>query len=265
MLVGADAARQDLRDVGVGDDREAEVDGAGGGRVLLVVDLAEREHEGEDAPLVVEEDLARLLEPARLEAAEGHRGAAGEAERVDERRGVGAVGDQERLPVHLARRGGGAARPCVSPLRVRAHEDEDVALLQVARELLGRLVVRQRADAGGEAGHAAVDELDPLLAQDAVGRGPEPEARRERNPAQRLERLDRLVRDERGRAGVERPAEVRQPDAARSAPAGASRAPRPSASSRSPSLSTRRPVSARMTGSAYAVPSKPTGVSRPSG
>ncbi len=92
---------QDLRDVGVGDDREAEVDGAGGGRVLLVVDLAEREHEGEDAALVVEQDLAGLLEAARLEPAEGHRGAAGEAEGVDERRGVRAVGDEERLPAHL--------------------------------------------------------------------------------------------------------------------------------------------------------------------
>ena len=101
----------------------------------------------------------------------------------------------------------------VSPLRVRPHEHEDVALLQVARDLLGRLVVRQRADAGREAGHASVDQLDALLAQDAVGRGPEPETGRERDAVQRLERFDRLVRDERGGAGVERAAEVRQPEA----------------------------------------------------
>ena len=65
VLVGADAAGQDLGDVGVGDDRKAEVDRAGGGRVLLVVHFAQRQHEGEDAPLVVEQYLARLLQTSR--------------------------------------------------------------------------------------------------------------------------------------------------------------------------------------------------------
>ena len=46
VLVGGHAGRQDLRDARVGDHREAEGDGAGGRRVLQVVDLAEGEHEG---------------------------------------------------------------------------------------------------------------------------------------------------------------------------------------------------------------------------
>jgi len=60
VLVGGDAGGQDLGDVGVGDDREAEADGPGRGGVLLVIDLAQGEHEGEDAFLVVEQDLAGL-------------------------------------------------------------------------------------------------------------------------------------------------------------------------------------------------------------
>ena len=138
----------------------------------------------------------------------------------------------------------------LSPPVLDAHEDEDVALLEVARQLLGGLVVGQRADAGGEAGHAAVDELDALLAQDGVGGRPEPEALDERRAEQRLERLDGLVGDQRGDAGVERVAEVGEPEAARSGPAGSQPRALASACSRSPSFSTRWPVSARITGSA---------------
>ena len=89
VLVGGDAGRQDLRDAGVGDDREAVVDGARGRRVLQVVDLAQGEHEGEDALPVVEQDVLRL---AALHAAEGQGRAGGEAHRVDGREGVGPNG-----------------------------------------------------------------------------------------------------------------------------------------------------------------------------
>ena len=89
MLVGRDAGGQDLGDDGVGDDREAEVDRARRGGVLQVVHFAQRQHEGEDAVLVVEQDLARL--PA-LHAAEGQRRAGGEAQGVDGADGVGAEG-----------------------------------------------------------------------------------------------------------------------------------------------------------------------------
>jgi hypothetical protein len=64
VLVGADAARQNLRDIGVGDHREAEVDGARGGGVLLVVHLTQSQNKGHDSPLVVEQNLASLLEAA---------------------------------------------------------------------------------------------------------------------------------------------------------------------------------------------------------
>ena len=67
VLVGADAGRQDLRDVGVGDDREAVVDRAGGRRVFFVIDFAKGQDEGEDAILVV---LQVGLEIAGLDTAE---------------------------------------------------------------------------------------------------------------------------------------------------------------------------------------------------
>ena len=53
VLVGAHAGGEDLRDVGGRDGREAVADRAGRRRVPLVGDLAQREHEREDAVLVV--------------------------------------------------------------------------------------------------------------------------------------------------------------------------------------------------------------------
>ena len=57
---------------------------------------------------------------------------------------------------------------------VAAEEDQDVALLQLAHDLDGDLVRLGAADDGGEAGHAAVDELDAPRAQlDVVDRAVE--------------------------------------------------------------------------------------------
>ena len=53
VLVAGDARGQDLRDDRIGDDREAIVDGPGGRRVLQIVHLAQGQHEGEHAILVV--------------------------------------------------------------------------------------------------------------------------------------------------------------------------------------------------------------------
>ena len=80
VLVGGDAGGQDLRDAGVGDDGEAVVDGPGGGGVLQVVHLAQRQHEGEDALPVVHQNVLGL--PA-LHPAEGQRRTGGEAQGVD--------------------------------------------------------------------------------------------------------------------------------------------------------------------------------------
>ena len=95
VLVGADARGQDLGDVGLGDGREAVVDGAGRRRVLEVVHLAQGQDEGEDAVLVVAQDA---LVVARLHAAEGHGGARGEADRVDVAEDLGAEGHQPASP-----------------------------------------------------------------------------------------------------------------------------------------------------------------------
>ena len=98
VLVGADAGGQDLRDVGVGDGREAVVDGPGGGGVLLVVDLAQRQHEGEHAVLVVAQ---HLREVTGLRPAEGHGRAGGETQRIDRRGHVLAEGNQAGVPAEL--------------------------------------------------------------------------------------------------------------------------------------------------------------------
>ena len=98
MLVGAHAGGQDLRDVAGRDGGEAVADGAGRRGVPLVGDLAEREHEGEDAALVVGEDA---LVVAGLYAAERHRGAGGEADRVDLAVDLFAEGDEARVPAQL--------------------------------------------------------------------------------------------------------------------------------------------------------------------
>jgi len=84
VLVGADAARQNLRDIGVGDDRETEIDGARGGGVLLVVHLAQRQDKGHHAALIIQKNLARLLQPARPQPAESECGAAGETQSVND-------------------------------------------------------------------------------------------------------------------------------------------------------------------------------------
>ena len=59
----------------------------------------------------------------------------------------------------------------VRPLTLPRQEDQDVALLQLAHDLDRHLVALGAADDGGEAGHAAVDQLDAPGAQlDVVDR-----------------------------------------------------------------------------------------------
>ncbi len=210
VLVSANAAGQDLRDIGVGDHREAEVDGPGGSGVFLVVHLAQRQDEGEHAALVVEQDLAGFLEAARLEPAKGERGAASEAQGMHDGRRIRPVGDQERFPVHLH------SAPVELPghgfaAAVGPHENQQVALLQVARQSLGGLAIGQRAHAGCESGHAAIHQLDALLAQDAIGRRPQPIIERQWNAAQRFEGLHGLLRHQGGRAGIQGAPQIGQP------------------------------------------------------
>ena len=98
VLVGADAGRQDLRDVGIGDGGEAVVDGAGRRRILLFRNFAQRHDEGEGAVLVVLQ-VAGIV--ARLDAAEAEGHAIGKAQSVDGGRDFLAVGNQAGFPAHL--------------------------------------------------------------------------------------------------------------------------------------------------------------------
>ena len=223
VLVGADAAGQDLRDGGIGDDREAEVDGARGRREFLVREQlllgsvgvgAQGEDEGEDAVLVVEEDLTRRLEIARLDAAEGHGRARGEVEGVDGCAHVPSVRDKVGVPTHfhallgqLLRHGVAVAAP--------GHENQDALLLELARQSHGLLVGGQAAHAGGEPRHAAVHQLDPLIAQDGIVREAEERGLRLVRGIEILEDLDDLLADQRDDTRVEGRSQVGKPEALR--------------------------------------------------
>jgi len=125
VLIGGHAGGQNLRDDGVGDDGEAEVDRARRRRVLEIVHLAQRQHKGEDAILVVEQDVTRL---AALHAAEGQGRAHGEAQGVDgadrvraEGHGVGVVAQLYPLFDQLV--------DDAPPVDIAGEEAEDVATL----------------------------------------------------------------------------------------------------------------------------------------
>ena len=71
MLVGGYTGGQDFGDDRVGDDRETEIDGAGGGGILQVVDFAQGQYKGVDTVLIIEQDVTRLpaLQPAKGQGA----------------------------------------------------------------------------------------------------------------------------------------------------------------------------------------------------
>ena len=136
--------------------------------VLEVVHLAQSEHEGEHAVLVVEQDVADL---AAGHAAERQRRPGGEAERVDGRDGVGAEGHDVGVVAHLDALFHQLMDDAAA-VHVAREEHEDVALLQLAHDRHRRLVAAGGADDGGEAGHAAVHQLDAPGAQLDVVDGP---------------------------------------------------------------------------------------------
>ncbi len=147
---------------------------------------------------------------AGLQPAEGQRAAHGPVEDEDAVDGARAGRHDVGVPAHLhvlflelvLQRAAVAA----------GHgEDEDAALLQLAHDVDGRLIVRRRPQDGGEARHAAVHELDADLAHGRVAQ--EAEVARVRLEA--VEVLDRardLLREHGGRAGVQPGAQVGQPD-----------------------------------------------------
>ncbi len=99
-----------------------------------------------------------------MEAAKGQRRPGGESHRVDGGDGVlakghdvGVVSHLHALLLQLVDNG--------ATVGVATEEDEDVALLQLAHDRDGGLVGAGRADEGGKARHAAIDQLDTPRAQ----------------------------------------------------------------------------------------------------
>ena len=131
VLIGGDAGGQDFGDDRIGDDREAEVDRPGRGRVFQVVHFAQGQHKGKDAVLVVHQDVAGH---AAFHTAEGQRGAGGKAQGIDgadrvgaERDGVGIVAQLDAFFDQLV--------DDAAPVDVAGQEAQDVALLQLAHDL----------------------------------------------------------------------------------------------------------------------------------
>ena len=208
MLVGADAGWQNLRDVRVRDHREAVIDGASGRGIFVRRDFAQREHEGEDAVLVV---LQVPFEIARVDAAERQRGAVGEPQCVDCGGDIAAKRHEARFPAEL--------HACFGQLfgelhavGAAGHEDIEGFLLQLAGDLDGDFLGWRRADDGGKAGRRAIHELDAAFAHDYVVGGSEPDAVHRVRPDNVLARLDDLAGEKCRGACVQRVAEIGEPD-----------------------------------------------------
>ncbi len=208
VLVRANPGGQNLRDVAVGDDREAVVDGPGRRGVPLVRHLAQRHDEGKDAVLVIKQIAPEI---ARLDAAEAQGRPAGKTERVDRGGNLVAEGHQTCLPAQLyaaLHELFGEAGPVV----VRAHEDVEAALLQLAGDGHGGLDVRRGANHGRKTGGRAIDKLYPALAQNHIVGRSQPDILYGVRSNQVLARLDDLLGEQGRHAGIEGWTQVWRPE-----------------------------------------------------
>ena len=98
-----------------------------------------------------------------------------------------------------------------------AHEDVEILLLQLLGDLHGDLIGRGRAGDRGKPGGGAVDKLDAALAHDDIAGRAQPDAVDRLGADQVLAGLDDLAGKQRRHAGIERVAQVGQPDLLRRA------------------------------------------------
>ena len=98
MFIRADARGQDLRYIGVGDDREAIVDGPRGGGVFVGSHLAQGKDEREYPAFIVAQVRREI---AGRNASKRKRRAVGEAQGVNERGDVLAERHKARFPAQL--------------------------------------------------------------------------------------------------------------------------------------------------------------------
>ncbi|MEJ2561680.1 MAG: hypothetical protein P8Z42_03225 [Anaerolineales bacterium] len=218
----------------IGDDGKSVGDRPGGRGIFKIVDLAQGQHEGENAELVVQQDVAPL---AAFHAPESERGSSGETQRVDRPDGVAAEGNDIRVVSHLHIFFHQLVDDRTS-VDVAYEKGENVSLLEFANDGDGGCVGVRRASDGCEAGHAPVHQLDAPGAQlDIVDRPVEMSvsvgpgtvvssvwAREGRRSGQResgiglrllamneADTFDDLFGKQRGHTGVQRLAEIRRP------------------------------------------------------
>jgi len=171
MFIGADASRENFRNIRIGNGREAPVNSTGSIGGPFRIHFAQRVHKGKDSVLIVFQDRTKV---PWLNSAEGHRRPIGKTEGKDCRRNIGAKGHQPGTPADLDA-GVDELLGEGGPRLVGAHEDVEVLLLVVLGNHLGRLRIGRRPDDRGKTRCRTVDELDAALAHDRVVSSPQPD------------------------------------------------------------------------------------------
>ncbi len=156
MLILCNARGQDLGDDRVRDSREPVGYGPCGRRVLQIIDLPQRQDEGEHAVLVVKQDPSPLT---GILTSERERGAGGETQGINSGDGVFSEGHNVRIVSHL--------HPFFleliddrAPIHVAAEEGEDIPSLELPYDGDGGLIAASLAHNSGESRHTTVNQLD---------------------------------------------------------------------------------------------------------
>src|SRR4030042_628540 len=164
MFIGADAGRQDLGNIGVGNNGEAHVYRTSAGGIFKVVNLSEGEPEGKYPVLAVFEALSRL---ARFQAAEGHCRSNCPIQGIDAADRVPAVRYDVGIPSHFdfffSKLVDNA--PAVGRRTCKHH---DAPFLEIANYRDSGFIVRRCSKNGGQPGHPAVHKLNAECTKDSV-------------------------------------------------------------------------------------------------
>ena len=147
-----------------GDDRETEIDCPGSSSVFEIIHFTKRQNKGEDAILVIHQDVARHT---TFQTAKSERRAYCESQGIDGTDGIGAKGDDVGVIAHLHSLFLQLVDDGTS-VDISRKEGQDVAALQLADDLDGYLVARCAAYDGGKTGGCAVHELHAPFPEDDV-------------------------------------------------------------------------------------------------
>ena len=171
VLIGTDAGRQDLGDIGIGQGRKTPVDTPGGSAGPIGSDLTQSIHECKDAVLVV---MQHLIIIPRLDVAEGHGCPVGKPQGENSRRNIGPERHDTRIPADLN----------VGFKKLLGHrgvvvaggqENIQAALLILFHNHLGNFRIRSGPHDGGKPRRGAVHKLNTAFTKHGIIGGPQPD------------------------------------------------------------------------------------------